>query len=252
MPDRDSPRLAIIGCGSFTECRLIPALRRIRWRPTVLVDNSPERISAIRGRIGRTSKTMLPASDWKSVESHFDAALVAAPGRLHGAMGIALSEAGKHVFVEAPLAKTVDESIRMISAARKTGVALSVGSLRRHLSIARWTKGLVDSGVLGEITHFDIREGSVINSDLNRDAIFKPTIADGAVLSERGCPALDLMVWWLGEVDSVRYYDDAAGAVETNCVLECTLKSGSNGRVVLSSHSISTQFGMHKRNSWIY
>jgi predicted dehydrogenase/nucleoside-diphosphate-sugar epimerase len=234
MPVKPSPRLAIIGCGSIVEFGLVPALRRIRWLPSVLVDTSPKRIDVIAGKIGPKRKDVIKASDWKSVAREFDAALVALPSALHGSIGIALAEGGKHVFMEKPLATTAEECFRMIAAAEKSSATLSVGLLRRYLSVARWTKALIGSGILGEIKRFEIREGRVLDTDTSSDALLEPSMAGGGVLMDTGPHTLDLLVWWLGDVQSVAYHDDSEGGVEADCALECRLASGGTGHIVLS------------------
>jgi predicted dehydrogenase/nucleoside-diphosphate-sugar epimerase len=234
MSVKTPPRLAIIGCGTVVEFGLVAALRRIRWLPSVLVDTSSARMDVIELKIGRKRKNIIRASDWKSVEQEFDAALVALPSALHGSIGNALVGSGKHVFMEKPLATTADECSRMVAAAEGSGVALSVGLLRRYLSVARWTKALIASGTLGEIKKFEIREGRVIDTDANWDARFRPNIAGGGVLMEMGAHVVDQLIWWLGDVRSVSYRDDSEGGSEADCVMECRLTSGATGRVVLS------------------
>jgi predicted dehydrogenase/nucleoside-diphosphate-sugar epimerase len=228
------PRLAIIGCGSIAEFGSVPALRRVQWLPSVLVDTSPKRLEVIARKVGRKVKNIIKASDWRSVASEFDAALVAVPSALHGPTGLALLEAGKHVFVEKPLATTKEDCRRMIAAADNGGVTLSVGLLRRYLSVVRWTKALIASGTLGEIKRFEIREGTVVDGDASSEALLKPNMAGGGVLMDTGAHTLDLLVWWLGDVQSVAYRDDSEGGVEADCMLECQLASGATGRVVLS------------------
>ena len=178
---------------------------------------------------------MLTGSDWRAMLNEFDAAVVAVPHMLHAPIGIGLLEAGKHVFMEKPLATKVADCERMIAAADAKGVVLSVGLLRRYLRIARWTKALIESGTLGEIKSFDVREGFVFNWDTSTDAILRPTLSGGGVLMDTGAHTLDLVTWWLGDVASLDYRDDAAeGGVEADCVLECRMASGATGRVELS------------------
>ena len=95
-------------------------------------------------------------SDWQAMLDQFDAALVAVPHSLHAPIGLGLIAAGKHVFMEKPLATTAADCERMAEAAAAKGVVLSVGLLRRYLRIARWTKALIESGTLGEIKSFDV------------------------------------------------------------------------------------------------
>ncbi|MDR3414528.1 MAG: NAD-dependent epimerase/dehydratase family protein [Formivibrio sp.] len=229
------PRLAIVGCGSVVECASILGLRRIGWLPSVLVDTSSRRIDVIAGKMGRKAR-VIKSSNWQSVAAEFDAALVALPHALHGSIGKALVEAGKHVFMEIPilLATTGREWQETIAAADARGVIFSVGSFRRYLQVARWTKALLQSKTLGDIEYFDVREGSTFHSRIFPDGPLPPDEFNGGVLTCIGAPILDLLLWWLGDVESVNYCDDSEGGPEANCVLECLLTSGTRGRVDFS------------------
>lgn len=234
MGSKALPRLAIIGCGAVVDHHLVPALKRVGWLPSVLIDTSPERISVVARRMGSKGKSVKTGSDWRAMLDDFDAAIIAVPHTLHAPIGAALLEAGKHVFMEKPLATTNAECQSMIAAADAKGVTLSVGLLRRYLRITRWTKALIDSGTIGEIKHFDVREGFVFNWDTSTDAILRPNLSGGGVLMDTGAHTLDEVVWWFGEAASVDYHDDAEGGVEADCVVECRMVSGATGRIELS------------------
>ena len=179
-------------------------------------------------------KGVMEASDWRSVANKFDAAIVASPHTLHGSTGIGLLEAGKHVFMEAPLAMSGNEAQRMLTVASCNGLVLSLGFYRRYLQVAHWTKALLLSGALGEVTRFDLRESMVFNSGISSNVLFQPNVAGGGVLTDTGVHALDLLLWWLGDFASVNYRDDSQGGFEANCILECALTSGARGRFELS------------------
>lgn len=230
---KELPRLAIIGCGANVEFAWGLALRRIGWLPSVLIDSSSRRLDVIARKIG-SKASVVKSSNWQSVMNNFDAALVALPNALHGPIGAALLEAGKHVFMEVPLAMRGDECRTMIAVASRNRVVLSVGLYRRNLRVARWTKALLQSGMLGEIKHFDVREGTVFSSDTSSDLLFQPNLAGGGVLTGTGAHTLDLLLWWLGDVESVKYYDDSEGGFEADCILECRLTSKASGRIELS------------------
>lgn len=234
MASPNTLRLAIIGCGAVVDHHLAPALKRVGWVPSVLIDPNPDRIKALQRRLGSKGKAALTGSDWSKMLDSFDAALVAAPHSLHAPIGLGLIAAGKHVFMEKPLATTAADCERMIAAAKEKGVVLSVGVLRRYLSVARWTKALIDSGTLGKIKSFDVREGFVFNWDTSTDAILRPDLSAGGVLIDTGAHTLDLVNWWLGDFADVEYFDDAEKGVEADCVLKCTMASGATGRIELS------------------
>ncbi len=229
-----SPRLAVIGCGAIVDHHLVPALKRIGWLPSVLIDPSPRRIEVVARRMGNKGKGFVRGADWRDVKSDFDAALVAVPHAFHAPLGTALLEAGKHLFMEKPLATTRADCERMVAASEAAGAVLAVGLQRRYLKIAQWTKALLTSGTLGDIRHFDVREGFVFNWDTSTPAILDPKLSGGGVLMDTGPHTLDLVTWWLGEVDDLDYREDAQGGVEADCVLECRMASGATGRIELS------------------
>jgi predicted dehydrogenase len=229
-----TPRLAIIGCGAVVAHHLLPSLKRIGWLPRVLADPTPERLKIVAGLMGGARKGAIKTADWKSVVGEFDAAIVAAPHALHGPMGLALLDAGKHVFMEKPLATTTVDCRALVDKLTATGLALSVGLLRRYLQISRWTKALLDSGVLGPIQRFEIREGFVFNWATSSNGLLRPELAGGGVLMDTGAHTLDLLQWWLGEMDVIQYRDDGESGVEADCVLDVRARSGAVGRVELS------------------
>jgi predicted dehydrogenase/nucleoside-diphosphate-sugar epimerase len=227
-------RLAIIGCGAVVDHHILPSLRRQGWIPTVLVDRSPERMGLLAGKLGGKAGSIAKVMDWREAADQFDAAVVAVPHVLHGPIGLDLLQAGKHVFMEKPLAVTVAQCEAMVQAARERQLALGVGLLRRYLHAARWLKALLESGALGTIRSFDIREGFVFNWATSSDALLRRDLAAGGVLMDTGAHTLDLLLWWLGDVASLTYRDDAAHGVEADCVLDCIMASGAVGRVELS------------------
>lgn len=233
MSDAKPTRLAIIGCGAVVQHHLLPALRRIGWRPDVLVDPS-ERNLAATAAIAGGGKALVKTADWTKVAASFDAAIVAAPHTLHGPIGKALIAAGKHVFMEKPLATSVADARLMLEAAGQAGTILSVGLLRRYLHVTRWMKALLEAGVLGTIRRFEAREGFVFNWATSTDGLLKPGLAGGGVLMDTGAHTLDQILWWLGEARITRYRDDAMTGVEADCQIELELAAGGHGLIELS------------------
>ncbi|MCU6712679.1 Gfo/Idh/MocA family oxidoreductase [Paenibacillus sp. J5C_2022] len=69
----------------------------------------------------------------------------------HAEISIAALEAGKHVLVEKPLCRTVEEALKVQEAVEKTGKILQVGFVRRYDTNAQLLKGLAEKGEFGEI-----------------------------------------------------------------------------------------------------
>ena len=80
-----------------------------------------------------------------------DAVVLATPVPTHGALAARVLEAGKHCFVEKPLAQTVAEAERATDAAAATGKLLMVGHLLQYHPGVNKLKEIAASGELGDI-----------------------------------------------------------------------------------------------------
>ena len=81
-----------------------------------------------------------------------DAVVIATPDHHHCPMLLAALKAGKDVYAEKPLSKTLEESQIMIKAVRGTDRVVQIGMQRRSADAIVRAKKLVDDGVLGRIT----------------------------------------------------------------------------------------------------
>jgi predicted dehydrogenase len=84
-------------------------------------------------------------------DPELDAVVLATPVPTHADLATTVAQAGKHCFVEKPLATTVADAQRAVAAAEQAGKTLMVGHLLEyHPAVAR-LKELVGSGELGEL-----------------------------------------------------------------------------------------------------
>ena len=82
-----------------------------------------------------------------------DAVVLATPVPTHAELSVRVLEAGKHCFVEKPLAQSVADAERAVEAARRAGRVLMVGHLLQfHPGVTR-LKALVEAGDLGQIRY---------------------------------------------------------------------------------------------------
>ncbi|MBN9445934.1 MAG: hypothetical protein J0I67_03385, partial [Bosea sp.] len=63
MSSATPKRLAIIGCGAVVDHHILPALRRLGWLPSVLIDRSPERVALLASKLGRHGRDVVRAAD---------------------------------------------------------------------------------------------------------------------------------------------------------------------------------------------
>lgn len=80
-----------------------------------------------------------------------EAVLLATPNDTHEEQALAAARRGAHVFVEKPIADTIEAGERMREACAQAGVALLVGHEMRRLGAARKAKELINDGALGQV-----------------------------------------------------------------------------------------------------
>lgn len=129
MPD--PLRLAIVGAGHFGRYHVLKAAAEPRVRLVGVVDHDPEKAARVAAEGGSRG---LP--DLDSALTEAEAVIVAATTRAHHALGLRVLEAGRHLFMEKPLATTLAEADALIACAASRGVVLQVGHLERF-SVAR-------------------------------------------------------------------------------------------------------------------
>jgi predicted dehydrogenase len=84
-------------------------------------------------------------------DDDLDAVVLATPVPSHPSLAIAVAQAGKHCFVEKPLATTAADAQRAVEAARSAGKILMVGHLLEYHPAVGRLKELIDGGELGTL-----------------------------------------------------------------------------------------------------
>jgi predicted dehydrogenase len=79
--------------------------------------------------------------------------VLATPVPSHGPLALAVLEAGKHCYVEKPLAKSVSEAEAVVALGESSGLVLMVGHLLEYHPGVEMLKALVDAGELGELRY---------------------------------------------------------------------------------------------------
>ena len=222
------PTLAIVGCGAVARLHLMVLDKLQRVETTYFVDKVEARAREIADERGAKA-----LSDYRDVLGKVDAAIVALPHHLHAPVACDLLRSGVHVLVEKPMAMTVAECDAMIEAAESSGAVLAVGVARRFYDASYIVKRVLESDLLGPLESFSVIEGAVYSWPVVSDFMFRRD-SGGGVLADTGAHVLDRLLYWLGDFESVEYFDDARGGVEADCLLRLTMKSGARGTVELS------------------
>jgi predicted dehydrogenase len=124
-----------------------------------------------------------------------DAVAVCSPDHCHEEHAVAALEAGKHLFLEKPMAITTEGCDRVLAAWRASGKRMMIGFNMRYMSIFRVVKEVVDSGAIGElkavwVRHFVGYGGDFYYHDWHADA--KNTTS---LLLQKGSHDIDMIHW---------------------------------------------------------
>ena len=141
-------RLGIIGCGYVTLDRHLPALRHVPEIQVVAVaDAVPERAAEAARRAGARAVDV----DVLLGDGGAEAVAVCTPPAAHAELAIAALDAGKHLFLEKPLAPSLEEADRIVRRAAGSPLRAVVGlNFRRHRHVER-ARQLVRTGRLGRV-----------------------------------------------------------------------------------------------------
>ena len=116
---------------------------------TWLCDATPEALERVGASLPSARRTA--ELDDLLADAALDAVVLATPVPTHAALAERVLDAGKHCFVEKPLATTVADAERAVTAAERSGRVLMVGHLLEyHPGVAK-LKEIAESGELGDI-----------------------------------------------------------------------------------------------------
>lgn len=101
---------------------------------------------------GNTPQTYVDYRDLLADKS-IDAVFIMTPEHLHHEMAVAALEAGKNIYIEKPLAHTIEEGFDIVRAWQKSGKVAQVGTQNRSSSLYKRAKELIQQGMIGDV-HF--------------------------------------------------------------------------------------------------
>jgi UDP-N-acetylglucosamine 3-dehydrogenase len=139
-------------------------------------------------------------------EAELDAVVIAAPTTAHVPLALAAIERGMAVLVEKPLAATIDEAMRIVDAARASGVPVQVGHVERFNPAVLELGRLIDDGWLSTIYSIASR----------RAGPFPARIRDVGVTVDLATHDADILSWIAGERPSRVYGETAQRIHATN------------------------------------
>jgi len=151
MADRGSTiKLGLVGCGLITENRHLPALRQLPDVEVVAVaDIAADRLQRVADRFQIKHRY----SDFRDLmdDHSIDAVAVCVPTQFHADVALAALDAGKHLFIEKPLALSLDECDQMIERAKQFPCTAMVGFNLRWHRLLRQAREILQRGTLGPL-----------------------------------------------------------------------------------------------------
>ncbi|GAQ16942.1 oxidoreductase [Oceanobacillus picturae] len=142
-------RVGVIGVGSISRYHIEQYLRHEKVQLVALCDKSTKQLQN-KGELYNIKELY---HDYRELikQQHIDAVSICTWNNSHAEIAVAALEAGKHVLIEKPLSKTVEEALSVKDAVIKSGKVLQVGFVRRHGEHTKVLKKFIDKGTLGEI-----------------------------------------------------------------------------------------------------
>ncbi len=233
-------RVGVIGCGLiayWVHLRLLKNLPGAR----LVAASDPDPGARVRA----AKLTRVPVAEYSAElldDPDIDAVIICAPTDLHADLAIAACNAGKHVFLEKPVATTADECARVLAAAGKSGVTTMVGFNRRLHPMFEQAREMIASEQIGRVhavqTAFcePMDAAQMANWRKNRST-------GGGVLLDLASHHVDLLRWFLNdEIQSVESTIASEQTEHDSATLALSLRGGTKVQSYFSFRTARTDF----------
>lgn len=194
-------KFALVGCGRIAQ-KHIDAIAHIdRARLVAVCDSNKERAQKTGEATGLPYYVNFHEMLAKEA---IDVVTVLTPSGLHAQHVLALAPYKKHLIVEKPMALTLDDADAMIRVCRQNGIKLFVVKQNRYNLPVVKAKEALDQGRFGKLVLGTIRvRWCRTQSYYDQDAWRGTWAMDGGVFTNQASHHIDLLEWFMGEVDSV-------------------------------------------------
>ncbi|MGW1050665.1 Gfo/Idh/MocA family protein [Streptomyces sp. NPDC002521] len=233
----------------------------LRPRLITVAEEVPGRAEEAAAQFGFASATR----DWREVaaDPRVRAVSITAPNFLHREVGVAMAEAGKHIWIEKPVGLTAEDARAVADAVAKAGVQGAVGFNYRNAPAVEAARELIASGEIGAVTHARIRLFSDYAAHPDGALTWRYERARGGsgVLGDLASHGADLARFLLGDIvsltaDTAIFVPERAwptgataghtlaaggerGPVENEDYVSCLLRFASGARGVLEACRVS-------------
>jgi predicted dehydrogenase len=194
-------RVASIGMGWWSDVLADATQRTGKLKIISCFTRSAEKRDAFAKKYGCRA-----AASYEEIlrDPEVEAVINTTPNHVHLETTRAAAEAGKHIFLDKPIAHTVADGRAITRACREAGVILSVGYQRRRESHFRWVKKAIEAGKFGLLVQ---AEGNISR---DREGRFEPghwryqaDAMPGGVMLQIGIHYIDILEYLMGPIRAV-------------------------------------------------
>jgi len=199
-------RWGMIGCGSVAEVKSGPGFYKAERSALLAVTSrTPAAARAFAARHGIARAYDSTAA--LLADPDIDAVYIATPPDQHLSLAVQAARAGKHVYVEKPMAMRFTECQQIIDACAAADRRLFVAFYRRAMPRFRQVKQWLDAGAIGAVRAVTVVQHQPPAPEENSPATLpwrlRPEVAGGGKFLDMGVHVLDLLDFWFGPIVEV-------------------------------------------------
>src|SRR5436190_4403557 len=194
-------RVACIGMGWWSDVLADAMQRSKKLKIVACYTRSEEKRRAFAAKYGCAAA---PSYDSILQDHAIEAIVNTTPNDAHLETTSAAAAAGKHVFLDKPIANKVSEGRAITEACRRAGVVLALGYQRRRESHFRWIRQQIEAGVFGTLVNAEanISRDRLGKIDLNSWR-YQAAGMPGGVMLQIGIHYTDVLDYLIGPVKAV-------------------------------------------------
>ena len=180
-----------------------------------------------------------------------EAVIIGTPHSTHLALTQQAAAAGKHVYIEKPMALTVAECDGMIAACRDAGVLLTVNKVTRYRESPSAAKRLIDEGRIGQLRM--VRVTSSVIGHLPDDHKWAKDPGEGGGWLDMGVHLFDALRWFTdsdADIVFASVKDFAGEGLRRSGMAELVMKNGVMAQVWISMEMPSP--GIGSQSQWLF
>lgn len=207
----EKARLGIVGLGWFGDVLARAAVGSGSAEVVSCFARSPDTREAFAQTHGCRA-----ASSFEELLGEVDGVVLATPHSTHADQIERAAAEGTHVFVEKPLALTVEDAHRAIEAAERAGVTLQVGFNRRRHPAIRRIKRMIDGGDLGTLLQMEGFHAAAGGFKPDLPAWRSdPAECPAGGMTPLGIHTIDTFHYWAGPAERVAAFSTKIGGLST-------------------------------------